>query len=170
MLNNYELFLWTYHDIYFDGIFFHSYEWMYKSIIHIQWSKRIRKSGLMINIPHEAPLVLSTVHAHLSDKLSELYDILRRIQTWIHVRYVAYDTCQGQPQGSSEGKRSFESSTRYRSSSTRQSGPRQFHRKVSKQRFSNYSYHLAFLSCVRQLITSVLLPFCNVKTWNRLSP
>lgn len=84
-------------------IFFHSYEWMYKSIIHIEWSKRIRKSRLIINILHEAPLVLSTVHAHLSDKLSELYHILRRIQTWIHVRGVAYNTCQEQPQESTGG-------------------------------------------------------------------
>lgn len=43
-----------------------------------------------------------------------------------------------------EGKRSFESTTRYRSSSTRQSGPRQFHRKVSKQWFSNrHFFHIS---------------------------
>lgn len=52
------------------------------------------------------------------------------------------------------GKRSFEGIVRYRSSSTRQSGFRQFHRKISNQGFSNH----------------LLLPFRDTAKPSVLSP
>lgn len=95
---------------------------------------------------------INSAHAHLGDKLSELYHIL-----WRNVDSVRTTVPR-------EGKRSFESTRRYRSSSTRQSGPRQFHRKVSKQWFSNHhSFILPFLF-KRRLEMSFFLSFFYFST------
>lgn len=115
------------------------------------WSKR--KSRLMVDT-RRAPATASinSAHAHLGDKLSELYHIL-----WRNVDSVRTTVPR-------EGKRSFESTRRYRSSSTRQSGPRQFHRKVSKQWFSNHhSFILPFLF-KRRLEMSFFLSFFYFST------
>lgn len=45
----------------------------------------VRKSRLT-TVTRNARLTPSTVHAHLSDKLSELYHILQGIRTWIYMR------------------------------------------------------------------------------------
>lgn len=117
----------------------------------VWWSKR--KSRLMVDT-RRAPATASinSAHAHLGDKLSELYHIL-----WRNVDSVRTTVPR-------EGKRSFESTRRYRSSSTRQSGPRQFHRKVSKQWFSNHhSFILPFLF-KRRLEMSFFLSFFYFST------